>query len=273
VDPRESDARGLILSVTLLIGLSRLVDPPALWLVAALLFVTTAVGCLQLLAAIDPAGETSGVPVESLLVPAAATLAAVCAIRLVPVGVWLLAPLAFAAFLIDRTLAAETRLLATPRRPGPEARRSVMGGALVVAFVGFLGVAAVVPGGLPDPGDPIGSPGTLPLDSLVILAGADGILAALLGYRAAALRGTKLRDVLWASLTAGAVIAIGAAALRAMALPRFLGPALLVVVFYLWDATHAAVRADQRDARRIWDAILLAAAAVVAVTWSLSVKS
>jgi hypothetical protein len=270
---RTHDARGLVISISLLIGLSRLVEPPALWLVAAMLLVTTAVGALQLLARVDPAGQTSGVPIESLLVPAAAAVAAAGALRLVPVGMWLIPWLAVAGFLLDRTLATEAGLLAGSRGPGPEARMSVMGGALVVAFVGFLGTAAAVPGGLPEPGTPIGAPSSLSLEGLAVLATADGLLAALLGYRAAALRGTNLRDVLWAAVTCGIVVAIGAAALRAMALPRLLGPALLVVVFYLWDATHAAVRADRRDARRIWEALLLAVAAVVAIAWSLNVRA
>jgi hypothetical protein len=273
MDERAFDPRELIISVTLLIGLSRLVEAPALWLVAVLILVTTAVGVLQLLADVDPAGHTSGVPVESLLIPAAAAVAIVGAVRLVPVGIWVLPWLAVAAFLLDRTITTEAGLLAAARGARTDARMSVMGGALVVAFVGFLGVAAAVPGGLPDPGGPIGSPSALPLDRLAILATADGLLAALLGYRAAALRGTNLRAVLWAALTCGVVVAIGAAGLRAMALPRLLGPALLVVVFYLWDATHAAVRADRRDARWIWEAILLAVAGVVAVAWSLRVRA
>jgi hypothetical protein len=273
VDDPSADPRALILPLTLLIGLTRLVEPPGLWLIAALVLVTTAVGCLQLLARVDPAGETSGVPIEALLIPAAAAVAAVGALRLVPVGIWLLPWLVVAGFLLERTLATEAGLLAAQRRPGPEARMSVMGGALVVAFVGFLGIAAAVPGGLPDPGAPLSSPSTMSLEGLAVLATADGLLAALLGYRAAALRGTRLREVLWAAITCGLAVAIGAAALRAMALPRLLGPAILVVVFYLWDSTHAAVRSDQRDARRVWEAVLLAVAAIVAIAWSLNVRS
>jgi hypothetical protein len=273
MDDRALGARELLIPVSLLIGLSRLVEPPALWLVAVLILATMALGCLQLLAGVDPAGRTSGVPIESLLVPAAAAAAAVGAIRLVPFGIGLLPALAATAWLLSRTLATEATLLATSRGPAPETRMSVMGGALAVAFVGFLGVAAAVPGGLPEPGTPVASTTPLPLDSLGVLAAADGLLAALLGYRAAALRGTNLREVAWAAVTCGLVVAIGAAALRAMALPRLLGPALLVVVFYLWDATHAAVRSDRRDARRIWEALLLAVAALVAIAWSLNVRA
>ena len=47
---------------------------------------------------------------------------------------------------------------------------------------------------------------------------------------------TTVRDALWSALTYAAAIAIGAAALRAMAIPRLIGPALLTLAFYLWDA-------------------------------------
>ena len=109
------------------------------------------------------------------------------------------------------------------------------------------------------------------LRNLFVLAGSDALVAGLLGYRAAALRGTNLREVLWSAVTCAVVVAIAAAGLRAMAIPRLLGPALLVIVFYLWDTIHGAVRADQRDVRRIWEAILLGVAAVVVVIWSLNV--
>jgi hypothetical protein len=273
VDDRAFDARELVIVVTLLVGISRLVEPPGLWLVAGLLLLTTAVWALQLLAAIDPAGATNGVPIESLLVPAATAFAAATAIRLVPVGLWLVPGLVVAALLLRRTLTTEAGLLAAPRRPGPEVRLAVLGGALVVAFFGFLGVAAAVPGGLPEPGESLISAATLPLDGLAAMALADGFLAALLGYRAAALRSNRLRDVAWAALSCGLVVAISAAAFRAMALPRLLGPALLVIVLYLWDAAHAAARPERRDARRIWEAVLLAAAAVVAIAWSLNLRT
>ena len=55
----------------------------------------------------------------------------------------------------------------------------------------------------------------------------------------------NLRDALWSAATYAAAIAIGAAALRAMEIPRLIGPALLTLAFYLWDALarHARRRA------------------------------
>ncbi len=268
MDQRTFDTRELLITTVLLVGLSRLVEPPLIWLVAVLVLVVVAVAALQLLALVDPAGETAGVPIESLLVPAAAAVAVAGAIRLIPVGLWLLPALAAGGLLLGRTLRTEAEILGSPTGDASWARRSVMGGILVVAFVGFLGVAATVPGGLPDPTGALFASSGIRLRNLALLAGADGVIAALLAYRAAALRGTNLREVAWSALTAGVAVAIAAAGLRAMALPRLLGPALLVIVFYLWDSIHATVRSDQRDVRRIWEAILLSVAALVVIAWS-----
>jgi len=271
MDVRTLDSRELIISTVLLVGLSRLVEPPLLWGVAILVLLTTAVTTLQLLASVDPAGESAGIPIESLLVPAVASTAVIGAIRLVPVGLWLLPWLAVAGLLLERTLKTEAAILASAQGPGEGTRTQVMGGILFVAFVGFLGVAAIVPGGLPDPTGGLFARSGIQLRNLVLLAGADALIAGLLGYRAAALRGAKLREVLWSAITCAAVVAIAAAGLRAMAIPRLLGPALLLIVFYLWDTVHGAVRADKRDLRRIWEALLLAVAAVVVIVWSLGV--
>ena len=52
-----------------------------------------------------------------------------------------------------------------------------------------------------------------------------------------------VRDALWSAVTYAAAIAIGAAALRAMEIPRLVGPALLTLAFYLWDALHGTAPA------------------------------
>jgi hypothetical protein len=273
MDLRTLDTRELIVSTVLLVGLSRLVEPPLLWAVVVLVLLTTAVATLQLLAGVDPAGESAGIPIESLLVPAVVSVAAIGAIRLVPVGLWLVPWLAVAGLLLDRTVSTEAGILASAQGAGESTRTQVMGGILLVAFIGFLGVAATVPGGLPDPTGGLFARSGIRLRDLALLAGADAAIAGLLGYRAAALRGTNLREVVWSALTCAAVVAIAAAGLRAMAIPRLLGPALLLIVFYLWDSVHGAVRADQRDVRRIWESLLLGVAAVVIIVWSLNVPA
>ncbi|MBF8290446.1 MAG: hypothetical protein HW391_1414, partial [Chloroflexi bacterium] len=87
-----------------------------------------------------------------------------------------------------------------------------------------------------------------------------------------ALRSSNLRDVAWFALTSALVVAIAAVALRAMEIPRLLGPALLVVVLYLWDAIHTGVPTRRRDPRRIWEAALLAILGLVVVAWGLRLR-
>ena len=86
--------------------------------------------------------------------------------------------------------------------------------------------------------------------SLVLAAG-DALVAGLLGYRAVALRVTSVREALGPALTYAAAIAIGAAAIRAMEIPRLVGPALLTLAFYLWDAFVGSVPMRRRDRRWI----------------------
>ena len=123
---------------------------------------------------------------------------------------------------------------------------------LLVAFLGFTGVAAMVPGGLVQTGGP------LPESDLLVLAAGDALVAGLLGYRSATLRVMLVRDALWSAVTYAAAIAIGAAALRAMEIPRLVGPALLTLAFYLWDAFISTAPSRRRDRRWIGRVALLA---------------
>ena len=103
--------------------------------------------------------------------------------------------------------------------------------------------------------------------NLALLAAADALVAFLLGYRVAALRVTTLRDALWSAATYALAIAIGAAALRAMEIPRLLGPALLTLEFYLWDAFHGA-SSRRRDSRWAWQTALLIGLGVIVILWN-----
>jgi hypothetical protein len=94
----------------------------------------------------------------------------------------------------------------------------------------------------------------------------------LLGYRAAALRVSSLRAALWSATTYAATIAIGAAVLRFIEIPRLMGPALLTLTFYLWDAFHAATPLHRRDARWVWQTLLLAVLGAVVVALNLLVR-
>ncbi len=144
---------------------------------------------------------------------------------------------------------------------------------LLVGFLAFVGVAASIPGGLAQPGTPGVAGGPLPESSLLLLAAGDAVVAFLLGYRVAALRLVSVRDVLWSAATYAAAIAIGAAAVRAMEIPRLLGPALLTLAFYLWDAFHAASPSSRRDARWLAQTALLAVLGIAVIAWNLLLRA
>jgi len=262
--------RDLALAAVTVVGLSRLIEPPGVWLVAVFLLGAMLLGTLQVLG--DVVATDGGVPIESLILPAVAAMACVGAIRLVPFGLWLAPALAVSGFIVVRALALEARIISTPEGLGPEDRTAVLVATLTIAFLGFVGVAATVPGGLAQPGATGAAGGPLPIRDLAVLAAADALVAFLLGYRAAALRLSTLRDVLWSAFTYGAAIAIGASALRAIEVQRLVGPALLTLAFYLWDAFHAASPTRRRDLRWVWQTALLAALGVVVVAWNLMIK-
>lgn len=263
--------RDLALVAVTIVGLSRLVDPPLVWLVAALLLGAIVLGALQVLAdELGPAGAGSGVAIEALILPAVASVACVGAIRLVPFGLWLVPALGVTWLLVRRTLALESRVGRATGGLTADDQTAVLVTILLVSFIGFSGVAAMVPGGLIGKVD---GHGTLPETNLLVLAAGDGIVAGLLGYRAVALRVSRWSDALWSALTYAAAIAIGAAALRAMEIPRLIGPALLTLAVYLWDALTGATPARRRELRWLWQVGLLAALGVVVAVWNLMLRS
>jgi hypothetical protein len=262
--------RDLTLIVVVLVGLARLLDGPLTWVVAGLLLAATLIGALQILGQVDAPEAEHGVPVESLILPAVAAIGCLGAIDLVPIGIWLIPALGATAFLVDRTLRLEERIVATERELTDDDRSEILVATLLVAFVGFVGAGTLVPGGL------VGGFGEdvppLSLSDLALLAAADALVAGLLGYRAAALRVTNLRDALWSAVTYAVAIAIAAAAIRAMEIPRLIGPALLTLTFYLWDAFHGAAPSRRRDPGWIWQTGLLLALGLVVIGWNLLIR-
>ena len=145
--------------------------------------------------------------------------------------------------------------------------------AIVTAFVAFTGVAALVPGGLAEPGGAAAGGQTLTEGWLVVLAVDDALIALLLGYRLGPVpvrdgggRGVVRADVRDRRRDGGG-------RLRAMEIPRLLGPALLTLVFYLWDALHAAAPARRREPRFLWEIALLVVLGAVVVVWNLQLRA
>jgi hypothetical protein len=273
----DAARRDLVIVAVVIVGLSRLLDGPLAWVVAVLLLGAILLGTLSVLATLDAPDAERGVPIEALILPAVAATGCLGAIQLVPVGVWLLPALGATALLVDRTVVLEGRVLVSDRGLSDEQRSSILIAILLSGFIAFVGAAALVPGGL---ANTIGSAGAAgggrvpPLSAadLLVLASADALIAGLLGYRAAALRVINIRDALWSAATYAVAIAIAAAALRAMAIPRLIGPALLTLAFYLWDAIHGASPARRRDPAWIWQTALLVVLGGLVAGWNLLIR-
>ena len=272
----DAARRDLVLLAVVVVGLSRLLDGPLAWIVAAFLLGAVLLGTLAVLGTLDAPDAERGVPIESLILPAVAAAGCLGAIQLVPVGVWLLPALGATALLIDRAVVLEGRLVVSDVGLTEEERSSVLIAILVTGFIAFVGVGALVPGGLAGAISPAGATGPVtplrPAD-LLVLASADALIAGLLGYRAASLRMLNLRDALWSAATYAVAIAITAAALRAMALPRLVGPALLTLAFYLWDAIHGASPARRRDPSWIWQTAVLVVLGILVAGWNLMIRT
>jgi hypothetical protein len=265
----ESGARDLAIAVGVIVALSRFAPDGFVWPIAVVLLAAVYLGALQIMGEADPAAQSAGVPVESVFLPAAASLAALGAIRLAPIGIALAPAFVLAGGLVGLTLITELRIARSSGPPSSTDRTVVLTEILLVGFLGFAGVAALVPGGLPAPGEIGGTLSPAPV-AWVAQAGGDALIAFLLGYRAAALRSASFRDVTWFAITGAAVVAIAAVALRSIEIPRILGPALLVLVFFLWDAIHSGGRTRRRrDPWRVWETALLAVLAIAVIGWTI----
>ncbi len=263
----RSARHDLALVAVTVVGLSRLLEPPVIWLVAAALLGAMLLGTLQVLTdEVHPSQAWFGIPIESVILPSVAAVACLGAIRLVPFGLLLVPALGITWLIVGRTLTLEVRINRVNDRLTADDRTSLLVTILLVAFLGFTGVAAMVPGGLAQAGGALGE------SNLLVLAAGDALVAGLLGYRAASLRVTTVRDALWSAATYAAAIAIGAAALRAMEIPRLVGPALLTLAFYLWDAFIGTAPSRRRDLRWIAQIGVLLGLGLIVAAWNLLLR-
>jgi hypothetical protein len=268
----EIGARDLAVTVGLIVALARFAPDTFIWPIALVLLAGVVVGALQVVAEAAPGAGSAGVPVESLILPGAAALAALGGIRLVPIGIALAPAIVLAGGLVGLALVTELRIARASGPPSSADRTAVLIEVLVIGFLGFAGVASLVPGGLPIPGQ---GGGALGANGVAVLAqaGGDAIIGFLLAYRVAALRSTNLRDVGWFGVSGAAVVAIAAVALRSIEIPRILGPALLVLVFFLWDAIHSGGGVRRRDPLRRWETLALVVLAIIVIGWSAGIRT
>jgi hypothetical protein len=272
--PRGAARRELILLVSVVVVVTRLASGPLLWLAGMLALFAAAFGAIEALGAEADSTEP-GVPVESLILPGVAAVAAVGALQLVPVGIVLVPAWVGTLFLLWATLEVERRILVHPDGPTADDRAALLSLLLLIGFLGFAGIAAAIPGAFVDPGAavPVTSATELSLGSVILLAAGDGLVAGLLGYRLAALRAPTLAQVLAAALTYAALIAIAAAGLRALAIPRLVGPALLVLILYLRSAYRGGPRGNRRDPRWLIEVAALVLLGIIVVTVNLLTRT
>lgn len=266
--------RELVVGAGVVLLLSRFTEAESTWVLAAILFGAIVLGALEVVGESHPTTRAHGVPIESLIEPAVLAFGSVGLLQLVPIGLLEVPAIAAILWLLLRNLALEARLARSTTPPSAADRAAVLAATMVAGLAAFAGIAALVPGAMPD-ASAVTSGQAVPAatPSLVLgLAAMDGLVAFLLAYRVAALGSTSMRDVGWAASAAALAVAIGAAALRIIAIPGLLGPALLVLVLFLWEAMHGGTTARRRDPRRIWETVLLLALGLVVVVWSVGLR-
>jgi hypothetical protein len=270
MESRSADRRELVLLAAVVIGLSRLLDGPLDWLVAGLLAASVVSGTLWFLGA----GHPRGIPVESTILPALVAVASVGVLRIVPNGLPILVAVGLAALLLDRALALELHLFRRVSPASADDRTYVLALSVLVSFLAFIGAAALVQGGLVEPttGSAGGPATALSESTLIVLAVTDALVGGLLGFRLSVLRERTRRGALWSAGTYAAVVAIAAGTIRAVALPRLLGPAIVTLVFFLWDAIHGSPPAQRRDPRWIWQTAMLVVLGLAVTAWNIALR-
>jgi hypothetical protein len=290
------ERRALAVVAITVVAFAIVLDGPLLWVAAALLGGGVLLGARSAAQQSGPSAVGVGPSVvswqavvdhlaglESGLVPAVMAAGLMLSTRLLAVDWTLLTVLVLTGLLLTWAVALEGRI-GTAAAPD-ELRWQVVLAALVAGFVGFAGVAAMVPGGLVEPigagigaatggGAGAGGPGAAMGEAdLLLLAAGDAVIAGVLGFRLVRLGpATPWEAILSGSSYAG-VVALGAGLLRAMAIPQLLGPALLTLLLYLWQAFHATTPSIRRDPRWRWQVALLLVLSAVVIGWNLRLRA
>src|SRR3989442_6164715 len=99
MDPRHHQQRELVVLIVTVVGLSRLLDGPLLWPVAALVMAAAWLGARQVLS--EGSLPYGRVPADAPIVPAVAAVGALRALRMVAIRVGLLSALAPACLALE----------------------------------------------------------------------------------------------------------------------------------------------------------------------------
>lgn len=153
-----------------------------------------------------------------------------------------------------------------PPHPRPLAVRST---ALGLAFLAFVAVGGLVPGGLALDREGLS---TSYLAEFVALNAA---IAGLVGYRLASLTSPHRFDRIVRVVAVGQYalpVAVAAAALRSLALPRLFIPALLALVVYIVTGLRESPEPARQNQRLLQELAILGVAALAVIAWGLLTK-
>ncbi len=268
---REAADRQLAVLLVAAAGSGWIVGPPVGWLVAAIVGLAGLVGASEIVAESMPLrpGPSARDVARFIpgIIPATLAAAGTIALHALPPRLDLLAGLAGLGVLLAWSVGLERRLALARTVASDEDVAIVLGLSLVAAFVAFVGAGTFVPDGLAASGA-----GTMPLPDLGALVAADALAGGALGLRMARLRAAGRRNALLGGLSSASIVAVAAGALRALAIPFLLGPALLTLVFFLWDAVTGSTVARRRSPRWLWEVALLAILGGAVVLLNLRVR-
>ena len=259
----QNAARDLLVVAVTLLGLGRLVDASVAPVLALLLGLAVMLGTRATLRADDPDAQAT-VPPEAGLVAGVLAATLLLAARFVPLSWGFGAALVASAVVLFVAVLAERRAVVHAADASP--RLPLLTVSVIAAFIGFTAVAGLVDGALGT------GPGALTEAGLLALAAADALIAGLLTYRLGRIEPAPPRVAVIGVFTSGLVVALAAGLLRAVAVPTALWPAILTVVFFLWDAVRSSSVAIRRDPRWIWQFGLLAVLSAVVVVWNLGLR-
>jgi hypothetical protein len=158
----------------------------------------------------------------------------------------------------------------TSPEPAPHPRPvAVRATSLGLAFLAFVAVGGIVPGGFAGEGGSLGG------QALAAIVALDLLVGGLVGYRIASIESTSRFDRIVRVLAFGQYaipIGIAGASLRLLALPRLFGPALLTLVAYVVTGLRESPEPIVYNRRLLQETALLGLAGALAVVWGLMVR-
>ncbi len=166
------------------------------------------------------------------------------------------------------------KIVAEPLETGPELAPhprplAMRATSLGVAFVAFVAIGGMVPGGFAGEGGPLGG------QALAAIVTLDVLVGGLVGYRIASIESTSRFDRIVRVLAFAQYaipIGIAGASLRMLALPRLFGPALLTLVAYVVTGLRDSPEPVVYNRRLLQETALLGLAGALAVVWGLMVR-